>query len=87
MINLADILRHCKKGITLYTTVYGEVTFNGVSEFETIMFSCDINDDEVFCDATDMYGKLFSKGECIIFPSYDRLKWNDVKEVNGELSW
>lgn len=77
LINIINILkdRGIEPGFRLYTIPFGDVTFDGISEFDTIMFHFILPTGDVVHDSTDMFGRLVSTGECILFPSKKSRNW------------
>lgn len=86
-LNLVEILKDCPEGTKLYSTIFGEVEFEGVhSGSHTIVYTTRTG--RRF-DVT-REGKMFEDydGECILFPSKDQRDWskftapwyNDVKD-------
>ena len=77
-LNLVEILKDCPKGTKLYSTVYGEVGFIGISTGEfTVKY---LKDDDSLGSATAQ-GLLLScfDGECTLFPSKDQRDWSKFK--------
>lgn len=78
-LNLVEILKDCPKGTKLYSTIYGEVKFDGIengSEYP-VWF---VKSDGSFRTATAQ-GLLFSNfdGECTLFPSREERNWSKFK--------
>lgn len=71
-INIAEILKDCPKGTKLYTTLYGEVTLESVTDIEHPI--------EVMTKGGTMHfmrdGRYDEYGECILFPSKDQRNWS-----------
>lgn len=78
-MNIAEILKYCPKGTKLYSTIFGEVTFERVSSDETYPIKVKNWDNET-CVFTEE-GKYLRpyKGECILFPSEDQRNWNEFR--------
>ena len=79
-LNLVEILKDCPKGTKLYSTIHGEVEFNGISNNK------DIYKIEYKTKTSGVYGitpdgKFFScfDGECILFPSKYQRDWSKFK--------
>ena len=79
-LNLVEILKDCPKGTKLYSTIHGEVEFNGISNNE------DIYKIEYKAKTSGVYGitpdgKFLSyfDGECILFPSKYQRDWSKFK--------
>ena len=79
-LNLVEILKDCPKGTKLYSTIHGEVEFNGISNNK------DIYKIEYKTKTSGVYGitpdgKFLScfDGECILFPSKYQRDWSKFK--------
>lgn len=79
-INIANKLKHCKRGTKLYSSIYGEIEFIKVEESVIYIKVIDINN--------IAYSKLFNEngmyndypnGECLLFPSKDNRDWNSFR--------
>lgn len=77
-INLVEILKNCEKGTKLYSTTYGEVTFEKIIKTDLeINYPIHVKDVDGYPITITSYGK-FSKeydGECILFPSKTNRNW------------
>ena len=74
-IDLTKILKDCPAGTKLYSTVYGEVEFIGISNGEfPIKY---VRSDDLLGSATAQ-GLLLScfDGECTLFPSKEQRDWS-----------
>ena len=74
-LNLVEILKDCHEGTKLYSTVFGEVEFNGINDIiGPIVVTTNIGDHE--CFTAD--GKMFARynGECVLFPSKEQRDWS-----------
>ena len=79
-LNLVEILEGCPKGTKLYSSVYGEVRFEGINnndlypielkahKFTTLSAS-------VYCTKDGRFNCAYD-GECILFPSKDQRDWS-----------
>lgn len=72
MINLVEILKHCPKGMKLYSPIFGEVKFLTVFNNEYI---------DTYTSVADIHrfqkdGRFDSYGECMLFPSKDQRDWD-----------
>ena len=78
-LNLIELLKDCPKGTKLYSTVYGEVKFDGienVSEYPV----CFVKSDGYIVSVTAQGLALACyDGECIIFPSREQRDWSKFK--------
>ena len=74
-IDLTKILKDCPKGTKLYSTIFGEVEFEHIHNFNrTIIYKT--NTGRNFDVSYD--GKFFRNydGECTLFPSKDQKDWS-----------
>ena len=75
-IDLTKILKDCPKYTKLYSSIYGEVLFEGIITGKCNHFI------EVYVKALNSLimftynGRYFSNGECVLFPSKDQRDWN-----------
>ena len=78
-LNLVEILKDCPKGTKLYSTIYGDVTFELIDENRLEPIVVRIYDRHVGSFSTD--GKLFvdCDGGCTLFPSKDQRDWSKFK--------
>ena len=78
-LNLVEILKDCPKGTKLYSTIYGEVEFDGIR-----------NGSEYYAKYVKSDGSLGSvtaqglvlacyDGECTLFPSREQRDWSKFK--------
>ena len=78
-LNLIEILKDCPKGTKLYSTVYGEVEFDGIDNIslERPIVVSHFGGFERFTKD----GRLFYRcdGECILFPSREQRDWSKFK--------
>lgn len=73
-MNIAEILKNYPIGTKLYSPIFGDVTFNGITEvIATIKVLKDTTEYEFFQD-----GRYYNapNAECMLFPSKDNRKWN-----------
>ena len=75
-IDLTKILKDCPKDTKLYSSIYGEVLFEGIITGKCNPFI------EVYVKALNSLimfiynGRYFSNGECVLFPSKEQRDWN-----------
>lgn len=75
LVNVAEILREYKENeIILYTTMYGNAFFKGITR-EGVIFLESTNTVDVVLDASGRMKEVQS-GECIMFPSCEMRDWN-----------
>lgn len=81
MINVAEILKYCPKGMKLYSPICGDCTLKCVSldeEYPIEVVPCSNNDIQLFT----VEGKFLTGqagDECLLFPSKDQRNWNKFK--------
>lgn len=75
-LNLVEILKDCPKGTKLYSTIHGEVEFNGISEKDS--YEVKFRDIDGDIEGVKPDGRYLSclNGECILFPSKDQRDWS-----------
>ena len=77
-LNLAEILKDCKKGTKLYSPIFGEVEFNCIYKNGTI--ECESEDGVWYfnIDGTITIGTAKSQ-IIMLYPSKDQQDWNKFK--------
>lgn len=77
-MNIAEILQYCPKGTKLYSTIWGEVELNEVTNFGTIEIKAI---DQVMCASftLDYEGRYSHMGECVLFLSKDQRDWKKFR--------
>ena len=80
MKDIAEIIEKYPKGITLYSPLCGEVTFDEIT----------IEDKDIIVVTKDntilsfnKYGQYLSNGECLLFPIKDVREWNKLPDNFG----
>ena len=75
-IDLTKILKDCPKGWKFYSSAFGDVEFDSMSEYNINPICIRVNAN--FYPLLNKYGKyhIENKGECILFPSKDQRDWN-----------
>lgn len=79
-INIADKLKHCKKGTKLYSPLFGEVEFENVDNKIEIIVHTD--EGEIYKVSFEKDGKyyiIYKDAECLLFPSKDNRDWNSFR--------
>lgn len=79
-INIADKLKHCKKGTKLYSPLFGEVEFENVDDKIEIIVHTD--EEEIYKAYFEKDGKyyiIYKDAECLLFPSKDNRDWNNFQ--------
>lgn len=82
MTNLVRILRHCPEGTKLYSPIFGEVTFKGISSSRTILGRAIDRDGKTRIVAFTRLGRFycdFPSAECVLFPSKDQRDWSKFR--------
>ena len=81
-LNLVEILKDCPKGTKLYSTVHGEVEFNGINKSDKFPVRY-INPEwgrEFFVTAQGLMLPRLN-GECTLFPSKEQRDWSKFKQL------
>ena len=79
-LNLLEVLKDCPKGTKLYSTMYGEVEFEGLkdgSSSHPVIVKLKTEQIEYFT-STGKWTKSFD-GECTLFPSRTQRNWAEFK--------
>ena len=78
-LNLIEILKDCPQGKKLYSTIYGDVTFESINEKKSHPIIVRIGEDHTECFSID--GRLYNfyNGECTLFPSREQRDWSKFK--------
>ena len=74
-INIAEILKDCPKGMSLYSVVYGEVKLSEVNN-QGIFVAYKPENERVIQLHFFEDGKYNEDGECVLFPSSDQRNWS-----------
>ena len=81
-IDLTEILKGCPKGTELYSTIYGKVRFEGISNSDVcpieIKFLNKFTNPSVISAYFAKDGRCTSSydGECTLFPAKDQRSWS-----------
>ena len=78
-LNLVEILKDCPEGTKLYSTIYGEVKFNGIineSEYPVKYVKSDGSVGSVKAQGLVL---ACYDGECTLFPSREQRDWSKFK--------
>lgn len=79
-INIADKLKHCKKGTKLYSPLFGEVEFENIDDkIEIITHTDEEEIYKAFFEKDGKYYIIYKDAECLLFPSKDNRNWNDFQ--------
>lgn len=79
MKNLIDILKYCPKGTKLYSPMYGEVTFKGISSIDNILCKATHRNGDTITTTFTCLGRFycdFPDSECMLFPSKNKRDWD-----------
>ena len=75
-LNLVEILKDCPKGTKLYSTIHGEVEFDGIGNSGAYRVEFKTENGEYAGVTTDGRYLNYLNGECILFPSKDQRDWS-----------
>lgn len=79
-INIANKLKHCKKGTKLYSPLFGEVEFENVDDkIEIITHTDEEEIYKAFFEKDGKYYMIYKDAECLLFPSKDNRDWNSFQ--------
>ena len=86
-LNLVEILKDCPKGTKLYSTVYGEVEFDGIEYGKEYPVWYVNSEERTRCVTAQ--GLVFSHldGDCTLFPSKEQRDWSkfELKKAKFDL--
>ena len=80
-IDLTQILKGCPKGTELYSTIYGEVRFEGINNNDTLYpielkaHKFTTQSASVYCTKDGRFNCAYD-GECTLFPAKDQRDWS-----------
>ena len=73
-LDLVKILKDCPKGWKLYSSVYGDVSFQGIGD---LVYPIQVSNKRAGVVLLSEKGRfLIGVGECILFPSKDQRDWS-----------
>lgn len=78
-MNIAEILKYCPKGTKLYSTIFGEVTFDRIDideEYPIMIYKIDGMKTSF---TEEGYYTKYPNSECVLFPSKDQRDWEKFK--------
>lgn len=80
-LNLVEILKDCKKGTKLYSTVFGDVELLSVRQNYCGNYHIEIGLIDKSTDELTIDGRMFADydGECVLFPSKEQRDWSKFK--------
>lgn len=81
-MNIAEILRNCKRGTKLYSPLFGDCELeyiDGKNHIKVYLLPDDKEDEEL--DYLIFYpdGTYLGRGECMLFPSNENRDWSTFK--------
>ena len=76
-IDLTEILKDCPKGTKFYTSIFGEVEFDGIDYDKIYPINIRLCDNNI--EKLSANGKVYEyfDGECILFPSREQRSWSE----------
>lgn len=74
--NIAELLRNCPKGMELYSPIFGEVYLDNIRPHLAIVVTTDKEQGD-FKEEFLYDGRYGINGECMLFPSKDKITWDD----------
>ena len=75
-IDLTKILKDCPKGTKLYSTIYGEVEFDGIKEGDEYSIIFTTESGSVATVTSDGKHSNYFDGDCTLFPSKEQRDWS-----------
>ena len=75
-INLTKILKNCPKGWKLYSSVHGDVEYEGISDKGTYRVEFKAEDGNIYGVTPDGRHLSYFNGDCILFPSKNQRDWS-----------
>lgn len=80
-INIANKLKHYKKGTKLYSPLFGEIEFDEINNDTIYVKIIDDNNSDNFAhfNKYGQYYNCYKNGECLLFPSKDNRDWNSFQ--------
>ena len=78
-INLIEILKDAPKGIELYCTIYGKVSFISVEEADKYPIRVKLWDHNETRFTKEGRWAANYQGECVLFPSKEDRNWSTFK--------
>lgn len=77
MKTVADYLRYAKKGLKLYSPIFGECEFDHVSPSDSIYVR--YKDTQIEFNKYGQFSLNNSDGECLLFPSKEVREWSNYQ--------
>ena len=93
-IDLTKILKDCPKGWKFYSSIYGDIIFDGIGPIQNYPIIFSLSLDNTYHISVTKQGQLYSKyvGECTVFPSKEQRDWSKftapwLKEERFPKTW
>ena len=69
-IDLTKILKDCPKGWKFYSSIYGDIIFDGIGPIQNYPIIFSLSLDKTYHISVTKQGQLYSKyvGDCTVFP-------------------
>ena len=80
-LNLIEILKDCPKGTKLYSTVYGDVDFDGIGNGSEYLVKYVKSDGSIGSVTAQGLVLACYDGECTLFPSREQRDWSKFKQL------
>lgn len=78
-MNIAEILKYCPKGTKLYSTIFGEVTFDKIDIDEKYLIIVYKLDSMKTSFTEEGHYTEYPNSECVLFPSKDQRDWSKFR--------
>ena len=78
-LNLVEILKDCPKGTKLYSTSFGDVRFEEITNSTFYPIAVKQADDYITTFTADGKMNYHYNGECVLFPSKEQRDWSKFK--------
>ena len=77
-IDLTKILKDCPKGWKFYSSIYGDIIFDGIGPIQNYPIIFSLSLDNTYHISVTKQGQLYSKyvGDCTVFPSKNQRDWS-----------
>lgn len=86
-LDLTQTLKDCPKGTKLYSPVYGEVLFDGITNDYNYPIRVRTNIDVAMFTKEGKHLRLYEDGECMLYPSKEQLDWSKFKIKKKDLPY
>ena len=78
-LSLKEILKDCPKGTKLYSSIFGEVEFEEVNDYEPYSIMVKTKNENLESFTSDGRWTERYKGECLLFPSRVQRDWSKFR--------